>query len=645
MQKVRLFIHREHITDVLREVHRTGVLELTELETSIKDTLKKSDSNDSHIFERIASQIDFAIDLIERYAPQKGGGLRAFFEGTTTEATREEIEVLLNQYPYNNHVDTLQKLEHIINECELRISEIDDTLAALAPWKQVNINLSLGLTTRTTKTDLLHATPEITERLEKILREYNISEVAFHRISPDTVTLSYLHEHSELIQRLLTERKIKTIPFPTASGTPAQAITTLLAEREAQTAICAKAASDIKALAPELRSLKILSDVLHWRKEKHDVISTGHRTESVYVFEGWCPQNKIELLKYRIATITLHAEVMPIGSDEEPPVELENNNLVRPFETVTRLYGLPGNRDLDPTLFLAGFFFLFFGLCLTDVGYGVFLALITGIPLVLYKVQKDLKLMLQLLFFGGLASGFVGLFFGGYLGADPALMPEWLANLQYFDPIASPLPVLFLALGLGVLQIVFGLILKIVRDIKDGDTLNGVLDNGPWLLFFASIGLFIANKMNALPSGISETMVLYDVYISIGLLVLTQGRREKNVFMKLLKGILSLYDSVSFFSDILSYSRILALGLATSALAFAINLIASIAGEMIPVVGTGVMVIILIVGHIFNVGINVLGAFIHSARLQFVEFFGKFITASGRPFAPFRQRGCYITIK
>ena len=140
-------------------------------------------------------------------------------------------------------------------------------------------------------------------------------------------------------------------------------------------------------------------------------------------------------------------------------------------------------------------------------------------------------------------------------------------------------------------------------------------------------------------------MVLYDVYIAVGLLILTQGRREKTIVMKLLKGVLSLYDSVSFFSDILSYSRILALGLATSALAFAINLIATIAKDMIPVVGTAVMVVILIVGHVFNVGINVLGAFIHSARLQFVEFFGKFITASGRPFAPFRQRGRYITIK
>ena len=119
-------------------------------------------------------------------------------------------------------------------------------------------------------------------------------------------------------------------------------------------------------------------------------------------------------------------------------------------------------------------------------------------------------------------------------------------------------------------------------------------------------------------------------------MVLTQGRKEKNIVMKLLKGVLSLYGVINYFSDILSYSRLLALGLATSALAFAVNLIAEMAGG-VPYVGWFLMASIFVAGHLFNVVVNVLGAFIHSARLQFVEFFGKFINESGRLFKPFKR--------
>lgn len=634
MEKIRLLVHRNHVTDVLREVQRHGIVEFTDLKDI--ENLSPASKAQAFEFEHAASKVDFAISFIERHVPQPST-LRTMLEGSFVRTDRKEMKELLTHYPYHAIAGDLEKLESRINHHTNRIKEIEDTLKALEPWGGLG-NISItenGLTTAHTNTYLLEVTSEGRSRLMKALQSQGINTHALHGISETHATLTFLSSTKEQVDTLLRERSIAPIPLPPITGTIAEAIQTLKQEHDQEETFLDDAITDVKSFAPKLPKLKIVSDILHWRKEKHQLIASAHGTESVLVFEGWCPKKYVSKLRESVHDISSYSDVAIIDTDEQPPVELENNKLIQPFESVTRLYGLPGSTDLDPTVFLAGFFFIFFGLCLTDVGYGLFLALITGSLLWMYRLPKDLALMLKLLCFGGIASGLIGLFFGGYLGVDVTLLPQWAQALQTFDPIASPLPVLYLALGFGVVQIMFGLILKIIRDAKQNELLDGMLDNGPWLLLFISLGLFAAQV----------SFGLYLVYASLLLLVLTQGRKEKSIFAKFGKGILSLYDGVGYFSDILSYSRILALGLATTALAFAVNLIAALVNDMIPYVGTVLMVIILIVGHLFNIAVNVLGAFIHSARLQFVEFFGKFITTSGRPFKPFKQVGRYSNVE
>jgi V/A-type H+-transporting ATPase subunit I len=129
--------------------------------------------------------------------------------------------------------------------------------------------------------------------------------------------------------------------------------------------------------------------------------------------------------------------------------------------------------------------------------------------------------------------------------------------------------------------------------------------------------------------------------ITAALIVITSARHGDGVIGKIISGVGGLYAGVGHFSDILSYSRLLALGLATSALAFAVNLITSMVVD-VPYVGFILAALIFIVGHLFTLAINTLGAFVHSARLQFVEFFGKFIGGTGRSFAPLQRSAQYI---
>jgi V/A-type H+-transporting ATPase subunit I len=435
------------------------------------------------------------------------------------------------------------------------------------------------------------------------------------------------------------------VTLPNRRGTPAEEMQridrAIIKEREK---IERREARAIE-LTKHLPKLKMVADYMYWQKQKHNVISRSVMTNDTLVFEGWVPKNHIVDVRNSIANKTelFALEEIEAAEDEIPPVEIENNAIVKPFESITRLYGLPGTTDIDPTPYLAGFFFVFFGVALSDAGYGLVLATLTGALLWRYRIRGGAQTLMRVLFLGGISTFFVGLLFGGYFGIDPSTLPAPLKAIQAFDPIQNPLPVFYLSLGLGVIHVLTGLALGIVREAKRGNIIDGILDKAPWIAMFISLILFVGYKIELL-AGSADMYNLF-IFTSLFAIIITQGRKAKNPFMKLLKGVLSLYNSIQYFSDILSYSRLLALGLATSALALAVNIIADLINNAVPIVGPILMVAILIGGHIFNLGINILGAFIHSARLQFIEFFSKFIIGSGKQYKPFKRQERYVVIE
>ncbi len=243
----------------------------------------------------------------------------------------------------------------------------------------------------------------------------------------------------------------------------------------------------------------------------------------------------------------------------------------------------------------------------------------------------------------------MGALFGGWFGIDIATLPEPLKNftegLRIIDPLAEPITVLILTLILGIFQVMVGIAIKGYWDIKQKRVVEALLDSGIWLFFLSSIILWILATVELLPASTSQ-IFLYMIYAAVAGLVLTQGRDKKNPIMKIVGGILSLYGLVGYFSDVLSYSRLLALGLSTAIIASVVNLVAFLFKDMIPwaPVGWIVAILILIGGHLFNMAINILGAYIHSGRLQFVEFFPKFMEGGGRRFKPFSVESKYVQV-
>jgi V/A-type H+-transporting ATPase subunit I len=237
--------------------------------------------------------------------------------------------------------------------------------------------------------------------------------------------------------------------------------------------------------------------------------------------------------------------------------------------------------------------------------------------------------LIRLIFYGGLSTFIWGALFGGWFANIASVLSSGKFEIPpiWFNPLDDPMRLLLWSFIFGAIQLYVGIGMKGYKMIKDGKPLDALFDVGFWYIFLTGIALLFVG-------GTIGTVGKYMALAGVILLVLTQGRSQKGIIKKLFSGILSLYDTVGFMSDVLSYSRLLALGLATGVVGSVINAMGSLLG--FNVVGIIVLIIVFIVGHIFNIAINALGAFVHASRLQYVEFFGKFYEGGGKPYEPFK---------
>ncbi len=647
--KVRVLSYRSDATKMLEIAQKMGVIEF-----------KKIEENDGFLTEVLAIdgkssetllKINQALSFLREFEAKIG----------TFEGLKQGSLVSLSEKQLNEQVFKTEQLETIlatIKQTQARLVEKQDQIRLtieiknnISPWAGLSVPIKF-LNTRRTRTHLVRfkknsAGQDTLALLTNNLQEAKI-EVYIERVSSQLASFTINNSPAEdsVLLSKIKEFGGEIVHFPDSiNATIAEEMSRL--EQKLQTlndeeiAIKTEVTLLVKKNIPVL---KLTHDSFFWHRDQESVFGVAKVSKRLVVFEGWANQEILPKFQTALAKDNLLCEVtkVPLQENEVPPVEIRNNPLFRPFEVITRLNGLPSHKDIDPTPFMAVFFFIFFGLCLTDVGYGALLML-SALPFIVYfKISPIAKQFSQLIFLVGLSTVIIGLFFGGYFGIEMSAMPKFLQDLQQFDPIGNPLPVFYLALALGVLQVMTGMVLKIVSEAKNGELMKGVLDQGPWLFLFITLIMYGASALSYLAIPSEKIVVL--IYVAIAAVILASGRTGKTFFGKIQMSLLSIYNSINYLSDVLSYSRLLALGLATSALAFAVNLIAGIVYDMIPYVGAVLAVVVLIVGHIFTLVINTLGSFIHSARLQFVEFFGKFITGTGREFRPLSRKEAYVSL-
>lgn len=520
-------------------------------------------------------------------------------------------------------------------------TRVQSTLNQLKPWAWLDVPLEKTAERKRPYGIVLCEVPvrvfdEVAKRLEESCYAVHIERGPQDKHAVRAAVLCLAGDRQRVVE-ILTEAGVSPVQLPALPGTAAQEIQACDKELSRIANQRERVLGEVKALLSERIKILSLYDTLSLERERRVLERSCPATRTAFAVEGWIRAADLPALEKALSSRfgLVHIESRDPVEGEVPPVVLENPGPVTPFEAVTEIYSMPQQGSIDPTFALAPFFFIFFGIALGDVGYGLLLTALSLLLLKKVKMAGLAKKLFRLLAICGVSSAIVGVLTGSWLGNLVPIPPVW------FNPMDNPMLMLGVSFALGTIHIYVGLGIKFYSNVRQGKVLDAVFDQGFWYVFLTGLLLLLGGsglKSTGLTAGGQWTAIAG----AVGL-ILTQGRAQKNPIRRLASGVLSLYGVTGYLSDVLSYSRLLALGLASSVIAVVID---DMALRMlgIPFVGWIPMILLLAIGHGFNLAINVVGSYVHSSRLQYVEFFSKFFEGGGRRFLPFRKRTRYIEV-
>ena len=652
MQKVEIFGHQSEKEEVLLTLQETGVVEIQDFSELYKDTefevFASGETSKVDEIEELLAKIRFSIKYLLRFAPKKG--LLEKFSGNRLALSSKEYTQIIKEFDYNKVIDICYSLNQKESELKTRLEQIQRERAKILHWLDMDVPVERINETEKTiiKTFLLRRGiyEKLVSALEEVTDCFHI-EVVQHGDSNDAVLLVFLKDEEETIQSVLANIEYSDVSWEGYEGTPATIISSM--DKEIEKILNEKEAvkREASSIVSERNKLLILEEHLVNELERFRVEPRFAETEKAFMLEGWTREEDFPLLQQKIKNQFKTVAVLKATplEGEKPPVYLENSKFSEPFEMVTDLYGSPSYFELDPTPLLAPFFILFLGMCLTDAGYGFVVSLLSFIVLKTMRLGKGSKRMFSIAFYSGLATIVVGAMTGGYFGLDfSGFSPGLQAireKLLLFDPLKGSGSLVFLGvcMGVGFVHIIFGLFVAFYKSVIKGKLIDGILDQLSWIFLLSGLLLLGLGKSNVFTEEVGN-IGKWIALIAAGIVVLFSGRANKNPIVRIGAGLYALYGITGYFGDILSYSRLMAMGMATGVIAMVINTMTGMV-KGIPFVGYFFAALFFVFGHVFNILINMVSGFIHTMRLQFVEFFGKFLEGGGRPFKPLEKRYRY----
>lgn len=650
MKKIQIVFPSKIKEDVLDLLQEKGVSQIDFFDT---ETIKKYDSKQSVVektdYEYMLAETKFAIDFLDKYKTiEKKSFIKKLQAGKFQSITKNEYAEIIKNYPYREKIEECKSLEEKLNFHQNKKRELSEELAEIIKWKNLKINFADGLETLKTKTFIGTIKADKLVGLQNHLKQ-NDANFEIYETGQDgdnvQVFIVFLKDKEESVKKDLTEFGFDYTFFKDISGTVEYEILMSNTAIEFHDTQIRNLIDRAKELSSQQSILKVVYDYYNTKLAQQATSEKILNMKFVSVLQAWVIDEKLQELEKSMLDISHTINIVEVNTDgkENMPIKLKNSNLIEPFESVTLLYGVPKSTEVDPTLWLSLSFAIFFGFMLSDAGYGAIVVLGAVLAIKLLKLPREEQTLYRLMIYCGVFTIIIGALMGGWFGIDIDKLntesPSWLSaffiKARIINPIADPLTLMYAAFGLGFAHVLWALVAKFFQSWKNNQKVAAFLDAGLWLCFLPTLVYWAIT---------GSQIAKYGVWVGLVALILTQGREKKSIVGKGFSGVLSLYSVVSLFSDVLSYARLVALGLATGIIAMIVNQVAGIFGGMIPYIGWVVTVLILIVGHSFNLAINVLGAHIHSSRLEYVEFFGKFFEGGGKAFIPFKRQFTYIKL-
>lgn len=638
MNKFTLVCFRENKKSVLKNLQTFGNSQFINLQTEtnkeenplhflnaeiVDDEIKNVDSN--------LATLRTSLSFLSMYTP-KVSGLKAMKEGKA-EINYDELHNLVESCNWDDICRELKSKEARINEINNEVTKIKGEIEILSPW--INLDASFNELTNTKNiksfTGIVRISNEnqITE-FENSFMELSLSKLyILNQINKDLYIVVFAHNsQSSQVQEVLKSYDYTDVKISCPSKIEKEIES--LNNRLSQLADSKSEIIEGLKVDNRLELLEKCEEYFANSKERLDCSKNFVGSKNTVVLSGWVPFELNSELEDTVKIATNDNYVLTfeeVGEDEdlEVPVKLKNNKFISTFESITEMYSLPNYKGLDPTPWLAPFYLVFFGMMVADIGYGLIVTIAAILGLKLFNFDSEMKKFAKLFAYLGLSATAWGLIYGAGFGD----FISFKSILSQNDDIFT---IMYLSIGFGVFQILVGLLIKATVLIKSKKYFTAFAEVGLWLVTFAGIA------MMALGVSVGTWIMIIGM---VGI-VLTNGGEATSVAGKLGNGAYALYGITGYVGDLISYTRLMALGIAGGSIAGAMNLIiGNLPGLAVIIIGPVLFILL----HIFNLLLSLLGAYVHACRLQYVEYFGKFYEGGGEAFKPLKMKNKNINVK
>lgn len=646
-QILALLTESKKLMDFLQ---RTGVAELHNAENEA--LIKHSTSETVTEFQRKSEVAEKAFRILERTCEIKKSILQKFSDYREIDYSEYKLISDKSDEIYET-AELIISLDDKISEYRNEISQEKSLSDYYSSW--LSLDIPLG-SKRTANTNIFVGSfkKQLTkERLMSLIEERNpeltdVEAEVVHSEKMLTNAVFMCHKsHSEELLSVLSGLGFyvpEKMPMKTADRAKAECesrISELLQKIE-------DTENEMNDYKDNYENIRFLYDFYVAEADKYKAVENTGTTEKTVYITGYVPAKYGEELKFELERRFTAEMVLsvPDYENEDVPVLIENRSFAAGVESITNMYSPPSNKDVDPNPLMSFFYYAFFGLMLSDAGYGLLMIIAMLFAKYKLKVRGSMKKNCDMYLYCGISTVFWGTLFGGWFGD---LIPTVMKNFMgienppslalWLEPMNDTMDLLMYSMLFGVVHLLAGLLIRFYMLVKEKNYLGAVFDVIPVMLFAVGFAISGASFIFTVPDVIKPYGTILLIVGSV-LIVLTAGRSSKNILGKLGGGLYALYNAASgYLGDILSYSRLLALCLVTGVIANVVNLLGAMPGNII------IFIIIFIVGHTINIAINLIGTYVHTNRLQYVEFFSKFYEGSGRTFTPLKINSKFFTIR
>ena len=637
MKKIRLIAMQSQKEALLSRMMHVGCVQVLEQKAKLSDpewaALLSKDTSSLSKYKTQLNHLNNALEALDKYAPVK-----SFFLEKRSDISEADF---FDEERRTKALETAESINEAVREIS-SLSASQTRLAAqrdsLTPWLELDLPLEqigtesvsilrgscpVSVTLSTLQESLAAAAPMASLEQVSADKEQIYLLLIVHR-EEETAAIEALRRHG-----------FSPIRFKDMHGTPKDNQVSLGAEIQHLEELRQKQIERIIAYKSQRDALRLCIDRTEQEISKQRAQECFLTDGTIVFLEGWVSVTGLEKLKQELNAFDCAYQFEDPDNPEEVPILLKNSRLVDPMHMVTEMYQLPTYDGIDPNPLIFPFFVFFYGMMCADIGYGLIMTILSHVILKKYRPKGTLGYMFAMGIQIGIMTTICGVLTGTFFGDSVTVISETflgkpgVALWALINPLEDPMTILIFGIILGAIHMVFGQCVHMYMGARDGG-IKGFVDNAldvvPWWTLFAGIAVAVLAGSNVL------------LLIGVIFLVATQGRHKKGVFGKLFGGIVSLYDITSWLGDILSYARLMALMLATTVIASVVNILGALPGTIIAFIP------IFLFGHLFNLGINVIGTYVHAARLQYLEFFSKFYKGGGSPFRPLQYDTKYVDI-